>query len=161
MRKFLCMAIMIVIALTTMVTPAMAGKQLEGSTKITGSKYGYTFAESRAGGDFKDIYVCEKFRLYANANATQSGAYIRCNLYERTTEHGSNKLLATAEFKSKLSAVKGNWFPSIDTYKTVVNTSDPVDIRSRYYYKTMLYENLPSGITGTYYGWISNTSSGK
>lgn len=160
-KKYLCMAIMLVLAIATMINPAMAAKQLEGNTTITGPKYGYTFADQRAGADFKDIYVCEKFRLYAISDASQSNTYIQCNIYERTTQNGSNKRLASAEFKNNLVAAKNNWFPSSSTYKTVVNTGTPFDIRSGYYYKTMLYENAPSSIRGYYYGWISNSSSGN
>lgn len=159
-KRNLCMVILIVLAITTMVSPAMAAKQLEGGCTLTGAKYGYTFKEQQAGADFKDIYVCEKFRLYAKADATQNNTYIHCNVYEKATANSSNKLLATAEFKNKLVAVKGAWFPSSSTYKTVVNTTDEFDIRARYYYKTMLYENVPSTITGNYFGWISNKSSG-
>lgn len=159
--KRLFAVLMLLLSIAVMANVAFAAKQLEGSGTFDGPKSAYVFAKQQAGANFSDIYVCEKFRLFASSTVSQDDTYIRCSLYESSSESIWGKRIGKAEFKSNLTAGGGNWFPSSSSYVTVVNTEDPVDIVSGKYYKTVLYENLPSGITGYYHGWISNSSSGK
>ena len=160
MNRLLVVLVM-VLSITTATSVAFAAKQLEGSTTVDGPKSGYVFAKRQAGANFSDIYVCEKFRLFASSTVSQDDTYIRCSLYESSSQSQFGRRLAKAEFKNDLAAGGGNWFPSASTYITIVNTEDSFDIESGKYYRTVLYENVPSGITGYYYGWISNSTSGK
>ena len=159
MKRFVLLVLVCLLTLP-MFSTASAAKQLYGEVTKRGSASDYVFKETQAGASFSGIHACLEFCVYANSNVSQTNTYIRTNVYYSFSEGGYGTRVGTAEFRQNLVAAAGVYFPAEGQFERVVSSST-FSIQNTLYYRTVLNSNIPYAITGTYHGWISNTSSGN
>lgn len=157
--KRLILLVLVCALVIPMFSVASAAKQLYGETIQRGSVSDYTFSQAQAGADFSGIRACMEFCLYANSDAYQNNVYLRTDVYYSFTENSYPTRVGTAEFSNTLSAGEGLFFPAVGQYIRIVGSSTFPIYQPRYY-RTAFSTNMPYEITGSYRGWISNTSSG-
>lgn len=157
--KRLILLVLVCTLVIPMFSVASASKQLYGETIQRGSVSNHTFNQTQAGADFSGIRACMEFCLYANSDAYKDNVYLRTDVYYSFTESSYATRIGRAEFSNTLSAGEGLFFPAAGQYIRIVG-DDTFPIHNTWYYRTAFSTNMPYEITGSYRGWISNTSSG-
>ena len=157
--KRLILLVLVCALVIPMFSVASADKQLFGSINRVGPVYDQLFYGQEAGYNFSGIRACIAFYIYTHGSVDQDNTFIRTNVLWAPNEYTTGSSLGYAEFRNKLAAGSGLYFPSAGQYWRTVG-SKTFSIQNGRYYTTSLSTNVPNSIEGWYQGWISDTSSG-